>query len=120
MAVKTPRGATALAIGNSGKLGDAATGGHAVGGHAARRDATGDCCDSCDQPRSHDTSRIAWATLMARVGEEFPLQCPACRLRFALREARPPTGKSSDKPTTTGHSSKRRIDELPVIEIHRL
>ena len=48
---------TALAIGNSGKLRDAATGGHAVGGHAARRDATGDCCDSCDQPRSHDTSR---------------------------------------------------------------
>jgi hypothetical protein len=48
---------TALAIGNSGKLRDAATGGHAVGGHAARRDATGDCCDSCDQPYSHDTSR---------------------------------------------------------------
>jgi hypothetical protein len=47
---------TALAIGNIGKLRDAATGGHAVGGHAARRDATGDCCDSCDQPRSHDTS----------------------------------------------------------------
>ena len=48
---------TALAIGNSGKLRDAATGGHAVGGHAARRDATGDCCDSCDKPRSHETSR---------------------------------------------------------------
>ena len=27
---------------------------------------------------SHDTSRIAWAKLMARVGEEFPLVCPAC------------------------------------------
>ena len=27
---------------------------------------------------SHDTLRIAWAKLMARVGEEFPLQCPAC------------------------------------------
>jgi hypothetical protein len=69
---------TALAIGNVGKPRDAATGGHAVGGHAARRDATGDCCDSCDQPRSHDTSRIAWAKLMARVGEEFPLECPGC------------------------------------------
>ena len=50
---------TTLAIGNSGKLCDAATGGRAVGGHAARGDATGACCDSCDQPRSHDTSRIA-------------------------------------------------------------
>ena len=29
---------------------------------------------SCD----HDTSRIAWAKLLARVGEEFPLVCPNC------------------------------------------
>jgi hypothetical protein len=28
--------------------------------------------------RVHDTSRIAWAKLMARVGEEFPLECPGC------------------------------------------
>ena len=27
---------------------------------------------------SHDTSRIAWAKLLARVGEEFPLACPNC------------------------------------------
>ncbi len=30
------------------------------------------------KPRSHDTSRIPWAKLMARVGEEFPLECPNC------------------------------------------
>ena len=30
------------------------------------------------QPRCHDTSRIAWAQLMARVGEGLPLQCPSC------------------------------------------
>jgi hypothetical protein len=36
------------------------------------------CCDTHAKPRSHDTSRIAWAKLMARVGEEFPLECPAC------------------------------------------
>jgi hypothetical protein len=59
--------------GNVGKPRDAAT-----GGHAARGDATGDCCDSCDKLPSHDTSRIAWAKLMARVGEEFPLECPGC------------------------------------------
>jgi hypothetical protein len=69
---------TALAIGNVGKRRDAATGGHAVGGHAARGDATADCCDSCDKLFSHDTSRIAWAKLMARLGEESPFACPGC------------------------------------------
>ena len=69
---------TALAIGNVGKPRDAATNGHAFGGHAAGQDTTGDCCDLRDKPRSHDTSRIAWAKLMARVGEEFPLECPGC------------------------------------------
>jgi hypothetical protein len=68
---------TALAIGNGGKSRDAATGGHAVGGHASRGDATGSG-DSSDKPRTHDTSRIAWAKLMARVGEAFPLECPEC------------------------------------------
>jgi hypothetical protein len=43
--------------GNVGKRRDAAAGGHAVGGHVAREDAPGDCCDSCDKPPSHDTSR---------------------------------------------------------------
>jgi len=28
--------------------------------------------------RSHDTSRIAWAKLMAKIAEDFPLACPAC------------------------------------------
>jgi hypothetical protein len=32
-----------------------------------------------------DTSRIAWAKLMARVGEEFPLKCPACGGDIRLR-----------------------------------
>jgi hypothetical protein len=27
---------------------------------------------------SHDTSRIVWAKLLARVAEEFPLECPNC------------------------------------------
>jgi hypothetical protein len=31
-----------------------------------------------EQPRSHDTSRIAWAKLIARIAEDFPLACPAC------------------------------------------
>jgi hypothetical protein len=36
-----------------------------------------DCCAAGASP-SHDTSRIAWAKLLARVGEEFPLACPNC------------------------------------------
>ena len=70
---KLRRAVTALAIGNVGKRQDAATGGHPDDGRA-----TGGCCDAHRKPRSHDTSRIAWAKLMARVGEEFPLECPAC------------------------------------------
>ncbi len=73
---KLRRAVTALAIGNIGKRGDATTGGHGGDGHG-----TEGCCDANHatlKPRSHDTSRIAWAKLMARVGEEFPPECPAC------------------------------------------
>jgi hypothetical protein len=62
-----------IAIGNIGSRGDAATAGQAAGGHAAAG-----CCDSHPKPRSHDTSRRAWAKLMARAAEELPLVCPAC------------------------------------------
>ena len=92
---------TALAIGNVGKRRDAATGGHAVGGHAAGGDATGDCCDSCDKPRSHDTSRIAWAELMARVGEEFPLECPMW-WRHPAHRVHHGTGADPEYPHTSG------------------
>jgi len=48
----------------------------------------GGCCaeNPSHKPRSHDTSRIAWAKLMARVGEEFPLECPNCGGDIRLRE----------------------------------
>jgi hypothetical protein len=64
---------TALAIGNIGKRC-----GPVAGGHAARGQPTEGCCDANQKPRSHDTSRIAWAKLLARAGEEFPLECPNC------------------------------------------
>jgi hypothetical protein len=70
---KLRRAVTALAIGNIGKRCEAATDGHAAGGQP-----TEGCCDTQAKPRSHDTSRIAWAKLLARLGEEFPLECPAC------------------------------------------
>jgi hypothetical protein len=70
---KLRRAITALAIGNIGTPRDATTGGHGGDGHGA-----GVCCDTTAKPRSHDTSRIARAKLMARVGEEFPLECPRC------------------------------------------
>ena len=53
---------TAMAIGNVGNQRSAA-----------------DRTDSTDEkPCFHDTSRIAWAQLLARVGEAFPLACPNC------------------------------------------
>jgi hypothetical protein len=75
---KLRRAVAAPAIGNIGTPRDATTGGHAVGGPAAGGDATGDCDDSCDKPRTHDTLRIARAKPMARVAEESPPERPAC------------------------------------------
>jgi phosphinothricin acetyltransferase len=60
--------------GNVGKPRDAATGGRAFGGHAARGDATADRCDSCDKPPSHDTSR-----------RQRPNSWPAWARSFLLR-----------------------------------
>ena len=132
---------TALAVGNVGKQRDAATGGHAHAGHD-------DCCGTHATPRSHDTSRIAWAKLMARVGEEFPLQCPACggdiRLISFITEPGPirkilthlgepleppPISPARGPPTDWGelvqvHDDRDVFqsspDELPSIDIHSL
>ena len=142
---------TALALGNVGKRGDAAAGGYAVGGHTAGEHATGGCCDANhanQKPRSHDTSRIAWAKLMARVGEEFPLACPTCggdiRLIAFITDPGPirkilthlgepleppPLSPARGPPIDWGefvqvHDDRAifqgRIDELPVIDIHSL
>jgi len=139
---KLRQAATALAIGNVVKRRDAAAGGHGGKAHAAG------CCDTNAKPRSHDTSRIAWAKLMARVGEEFPLECPACGgdirliafitepepVRKILRHvgeplAPPPISPARGPPTDWAefvqvHDDREavqgRIDELPVIDIHSL
>jgi hypothetical protein len=50
--------------------------GMAIGNVGEQREAA-DRTDRTDEKQcSHDTSRIAWAKLLARVGEEFPLACP--------------------------------------------
>jgi hypothetical protein len=134
---------TALAVGNVGKQRDATTGRHADGRHAAEG-----CCNTHEKPRSHDTSRIAWAKLMARVGEEFPLECPNCggdiRLISFITEPGPirkilahlgepleppPISPARGPPTDWGelvqvHDDRDvfqgQIDELPAIDIHSL
>ncbi|MFM1904107.1 MAG: hypothetical protein RLZZ440_2007, partial [Planctomycetota bacterium] len=131
-----------------GKRCDAATDGHAVGGHAAGGDAPGDCCGSCDKPPSRDTSRIAWAKLMARVGEEFPFAYPGCggdiRLIAFITEPGPirkvlthlgepleppPVSPARGPPTDWAelvqvHDDRNVFqsspDELPDIDIHSL
>jgi len=134
---------TALAVGNVGKQRDATTGGHVHAGHDG-----GDCCGTQATPRSHDTSRIAWAKLMARVGEEFPLLCPGCggdiRLISFITEPGPirkilahlgepleppPISPARGPPTDWGELAQvhddRDVfqsspDELPAIDIHSL
>jgi hypothetical protein len=133
---------TSLAIGNVGKRQQAATGGHGGNAHA-----TG-CCDTQAKPQSHDTSRIAWAKLLARVGEEFPLECPNCGgdirliafitvpgpIRKILTHRGeplepPPVSPARGPPTDWGelvqvHDDRDVFqaspDELPVIDIHSL
>jgi hypothetical protein len=67
---------TALAVGNIGKQRDAKTGEH----DRLSATAGSGCCGSAGSVDGkschHDTSRIAWAKLLARVAEEFPLACP--------------------------------------------
>ena len=136
---------TSLAIGNVGKRQEAATGGHGGDGHA-----TEGCCDAnpSHKPRSHDTSRIVWAKLLARVGEEFPLECPNCggdiRLIAFITQPGPirkilthlgeplepsPVSPARGPPTDWGqlvqaHDDREAVqvspDELPVIDIHSL
>ena len=142
---KLRQAVTSLAIGNVGKRQEAVTGGHGGDGHA-----TEGCCDAnpSHKPRSHDTSRIAWAKLMARVGEEFPLACPTCggdiRLIAFITDPGPirkilthlgepleppPLSPARGPPTDWGefvqvHDDRAifqgRIDELAVIDIHSL
>ncbi len=118
------------------------------GGHTGDGHATGGCRDTQAKPRSHDTSRIAWAKLLARVGEEFPLQCPACggdiRLIAFITEPGPirkilthlgepleppPVSPARVPPTDWGelvqahddrHVFQPSPDELLAIDIHSL
>ena len=118
---------TALAIGNVSKQREATTGGDGNDGHA-----TGGFCDANHatlKPRSHDTSRIAWAKLMARVGEEFPLECPACGGDIRLIAFITEPGPIRKILTHLGeliqaHDDREAVqvssDELPSIDIHSL
>jgi hypothetical protein len=129
---------TARAIGNVGKS-PAAAGqpGQPAGG-----------ADTQPQKRSHDTSCIAWAKLLARIAEAFPLVCPACggdiRLIAFIVDPRPirkilmhvgepveppPVSPARGPPTEWGelvqaHDDRDVVqaspDEMPVIDIHAL
>ena len=63
---------TALALGDTGKSAGKTTCARGQAGQLAID------ADTQSQKRSHDTSRIAWAKLLSRIAEEFPLVCPAC------------------------------------------
>ena len=101
-----------------------------------------------DKPRSHDTSRLTWATLLARIGERFPLECPNCggdiRLVAFITDPGPirrilthvgepleppPLAPARGPPTAwpelvqshdDGDVVQASPDELPVIDIHAI
>ena len=122
---------TAMAIGNVGNQGEAA-----------------DRTDSTDEKAcSHDTSRIAWAKLLARVGEAFPLACPNCGGDICLisfitqpgpiRKILEHVGEALEPPYVTpargppvawddlvqaeddGSLHQASPEDLPMIDIHR-
>jgi hypothetical protein len=64
---------TALAIGNVGKAVEA------TDGESSTHRAAGQSGAEADRTtRSHDISCIAWAKLLAKIAEAFPLVCPVC------------------------------------------
>ena len=77
---KLRRAVTALAIGNVGKRREVA-----LSPPLPLGEGRGEGAPNHAKPRSHDTSRIAWAKLLARLGEEFPLECPNCGGDIRLR-----------------------------------
>ena len=108
-----------------------------------------DRCKRLDQSRrSHDNSPIAWAKLLARIAEAFPLECPVCggdiRLIAFITEPGPirkilthlgepleppPVSPARGPPIDWGklvqiHDDREAVqaspDELPVIDIHSL
>jgi hypothetical protein len=108
---------TALAIGNIGKRREAVTGGHAAGGRA-----TAGCCDANpnQKPRSHDTSRIAWAKLMARVGEGFPLECPNCGRRHPADRVHHGAGADPENPYASRRTARAATSVARSWPAHRL
>ena len=119
----------------------------AIGNVGTQREATGRTDSTAEQPRHHDTSRIAWAQLLARVGEAFPLACPSCGgdIRLISFITQPETirqilthvGEALEPPLVSPARgppvdwddlvqaeddrslSQAAPDELPTIDIHR-
>jgi hypothetical protein len=76
-----------------------------------------------EQPRSHDTSRIAWAKLLAKIAEDFPLACPACGgdIRLIAFIIDPATSAACE-PSAPRADSRRvcaQADNCPEIPLHQ-
>ena len=118
----------------------------AIGNLGNPGEATGRTDSTDEKPCHHDTSRIAWAKLLAWVGEAFPLACPNCGgdirlISFItqpetirkilthvgeplvpppLSSARGPPVDWSDLVQSTGEGMEAQESpaDLPVIDIH--
>ena len=72
------------------------------------------------KPRGHDTSRIARATLMARVGEEFPLECPWVWRRHPLDRVHHGAGADPEDSEPSGRSDRAAANLAGPWTAHRL
>jgi hypothetical protein len=73
----------------------------------------GHCCDVNQKPRSHDTSRIACAKPMARVGEEFPLSVRT----VAATSGSLPSSRSQGRSGRFSHTSANRASRRPSLPL---
>ena len=99
-----------------------------TGGHGGDSHGSEGYCNAKQQPRSHDTSRIAWAKLMARVGEEVPLECPACggdiRFRGDGRQEpahfEPEVRKRAKDRMASSNFVRETLSDLPLFNVATL
>jgi len=109
------RAVTALAIANVGNRNDVTTIGHGGDGHG-----TGGCCAANQKPRSHDTSRIAWAKLLARVGAGVSARVPELRRRHPADRVYYGAGPDLEDPDTPRRTTRATTDVARSWPAHRL
>jgi hypothetical protein len=92
----------------------------ATGGHAGNAHHTEGCRDTQAKPRSHDTSRIAWAKLMARGGGRVSARVPELWRRHPADRLHHGAGADPEDPHPLGRTARTAADLSCPRPAHRL